>query len=340
MAGTLFGLGLSQQIGSDGLPLSGCKLYIYEAGTTTPVSVYQDYALSLTRAWPIEADANGRLPTFWLADGTYRARLTDSGGTVVFDTDNIQALGPSSGSASGATIDPTTIFTTGDLLWNAGSGARTGWVRANGRTIGSASSGAAERANADTQSLYEYLWANFSDSLCPVTTGRGVSAAADFAANKPIAVLDLRGRAPAGVDDMGNSAAGRLDASVVTSGLVTTPGNTGGADRVTLTTNQMPSHSHVATANAVPDHEHLVVGGGQNSNLTSSNYLASSRDYIGTGTPTDFNYAVFGSNTAANVGRSSAAGGHTPSVTNANTGGGAAHTNMPPFMLGTWYLKL
>lgn len=323
MAGTLFGLGLSQQIGSDGLPLSGCKLYIYEAGTTTPVSVYQDYALSLTRAWPIEADANGRLPTFWLADGTYRARLTDSGGTVVFDTDNIQALGPSSGSASGATIDPTTIFTTGDLLWNAGSGARTGWVRANGRTIGSASSGAAERANADTQSLYEYLWANFSDSLCPVTTGRGVSAAADFAANKPIAVLDLRGRAPAGVDDMGNSAAGRLDSSVVSSGLVTTPGNTGGADRVTLTTNQIPSHTHTATV-ADPGHTHAVYYNSPNvwSNGVNAGAHAPSASAGSTGSETS------GSNTTGIT------------VSNANTGGGAAHTNMPPFMLGTWYLKL
>lgn len=323
MAGTLFGLGLSQQIGSDGLPLSGCKLYIYEAGTTTPVSVYQDYALSLARAWPVEADANGRLPTFWLDDGTYRARLTDSGGTVVFDTDNIQALGPSSGAASGATIDPTTIFATGDLLWNAGSGARTGWVRANGRTIGSASSGATERANADTQAAYEYLWNNFSDSLCPVSTGRGGSAAADFAANKPIAILDLRGRSPVGVDDMGNSAAGRLDSSVVSSGLVTTPGNTGGADRVTLNTSQIPSHTHTGTTSSNGAHTHNYASAGQQPERVNSS-------------GTNGSSAVYGTPTQA----TSSGGDHTHTFTSDATGGGAAHTNMPPFMLGTWYLKL
>jgi len=54
------------------------------------------------------------------------------------------------------------------------------------RTIGSATSGATARANADTLALYTQLWNAMSDADCPVAGGRGASAAADFAANKKI----------------------------------------------------------------------------------------------------------------------------------------------------------
>jgi hypothetical protein len=61
-----------------------------------------------------------------------------------------------------------------------------GWVYANDGTIGTAASGATSRANADTWPLYNTLWANVSQAFAPVTGGRGISAIADFAANKPI----------------------------------------------------------------------------------------------------------------------------------------------------------
>jgi hypothetical protein len=70
-----------------------------------------------------------------------------------------------------------------------------GWVKANDGTLGNASSGATTRANADTADLYALLWNTFSDSLCPVSTGRGASATADFAANKTITLTKALGRA-------------------------------------------------------------------------------------------------------------------------------------------------
>jgi hypothetical protein len=177
MAGTLFGLGLSQQVSASGTPLSGCLLYIYQENSSTPVTTYSDFTLSTVQTFPIEADSAGRLPQIWVDDGSYRARLTTSAGVEVFDEPSVTAIGPSSttGSGGGGTsVDSSAIFSTGDPIWVPYSGSRTGWVRANGRTIGSGSSGATERAHADTQSLFEYLWTNFSNSVCAVSGGRGL----------------------------------------------------------------------------------------------------------------------------------------------------------------------
>jgi hypothetical protein len=211
MAGTLFGLGLSQQISADGVPLSGALLYLYEENSSTPVTTYSDFSLSTEQTHPIEADSAGRLPQIWVEDGSYRARLTTSAGIEVFDEASVTAIGASvtSGGSGGggSSVDATAIFQTGDPMWVPFSGSRTGWVRSNGRTIGSGSSAATERANADTQDLFEYLWNNFSNTLCAVSGGRGANATADFNANKTIALLDMRGQGAFGLDDMGNVAA-------------------------------------------------------------------------------------------------------------------------------------
>ena len=77
-----------------------------------------------------------------------------------------------------------------------------GWVRANGRTVGRATSGGTERANADSEALFLYLWG--ADAGLGVSTGRGARPAADCAANKKIALPDWRGRAIGALADMGN----------------------------------------------------------------------------------------------------------------------------------------
>jgi hypothetical protein len=110
---------------------------------------------------------------------------------------------------------------TGDIKFNVGSTAPTGWVFGNGMTIGSGASGATGRANADTVNLYTLLWNSWANAQAPVSGGRGANAAADFAANKTITVPDLRGTVLAGMDIMnGSGNAGRLS-SVMAS---TTPG--------------------------------------------------------------------------------------------------------------------
>lgn len=87
-----------------------------------------------------------------------------------------------------------TLFTTGDVKVTYKTTADSGWVMLDDGTIGSASSGATTRANADTEDLFTLLWNNTLDANCAVSTGRGANAAADFAANKTIALPKLLGR--------------------------------------------------------------------------------------------------------------------------------------------------
>jgi microcystin-dependent protein len=87
------------------------------------------------------------------------------------------------------------MWTTGDIKITLKSSPDTGWVFFDDGTIGSASSGASTRANADTEALFTLLWNFTTDSNCAVSSGRGVSAASDFAANKTIALPKVLGRA-------------------------------------------------------------------------------------------------------------------------------------------------
>lgn len=79
--------------------------------------------------------------------------------------------------------------------------APAGWVRLHGGTIGSASSGASERAHADTHDLFVLLWNEFDNTAAPVIGGRGASAEADWTANKRITLFDDRGLFDRAFDD-------------------------------------------------------------------------------------------------------------------------------------------
>jgi hypothetical protein len=80
----------------------------------------------------------------------------------------------------------------------ARSTAPTGWLAANGDTIGSAASNATN-ASADYSALFTVLWDNWSNTDLPIldsagaASTRGANAAADFAANKRLPLPDLRG---------------------------------------------------------------------------------------------------------------------------------------------------
>jgi microcystin-dependent protein len=132
---------------------------------------------------------------------------------------------------------------TGSVFDYVGSTAPTGYVLLSGRTIGNASSGGTERANADTQTLFELLWNSMTNTEAPVSSGRGASASADFAANKTITLPDARGRVIAGKDNMGGTTASRMTSGG--SGITgTTLGTSGGTETHTLTTAQLASHNH------------------------------------------------------------------------------------------------
>jgi microcystin-dependent protein len=215
--------------------------------TSTPQNAYQDTGLSILQTNPILCDSTGRLPQWFVADGAIKLRLTDKNGVQIFVGDNLLVVGPSSGGGGGGgSVDPTTILQTGDIKAVYGTGVLSGFVRANGRTIGSATSGATERANADTQALFVYLWV--ADANLAVSGGRGASAAADFAANKTIALPDLRGRVIAGLDGMGSSLAGRIGSGAGSFGVNNdTLGKAGGAEVHTIVTANLPPYTPSGT---------------------------------------------------------------------------------------------
>lgn len=124
---------------------------------------------------------------------------------------------------------PVSGFSTGDAKLTLKTSADTGWIMATDGTIGNASSGATY-ANANALALYTLLWTNVSNTYAPVTGGRGASAAADWAAQKPIALTKVLGRMLA-VAGAGSGLTSRV------------LGQTGGAETQTLGTANLPAYT-------------------------------------------------------------------------------------------------
>jgi len=222
----------------------GAKAYFFEAGTTTPRTTYTDAALTTPHTHPVLADGNGRFPAIFLDNGDYRERVRTAGDTTIWDTDNIPNAAPTD-PAEG--VDANAILTTGDVWFSFRNGTRDGAVRLNGRTIGSATSGATERANADCADLYAFLWNNLSNTLAPVSGGRGVNAAADFGNSKTIGLPDMQGTIPVGLAGMGGTDNTALDLAPVYIGSKTEGGSILGNNTHTLTTAQLPTFNPAST---------------------------------------------------------------------------------------------
>lgn len=260
-------------------------------------------------------------------------------------------IGVAAGGVEVATIGPGGGFIPTGAMWQyLGTTAPTGWVRGNGRTIGNASSSATERANADTEDLFEFLWDNFADAQCAVSSGRGASAAADYAANKTITLPDLRGRSFFGLDDMGATAAARLGAIITDE---TTNGAVGGSETVALTEAQLAEHTHAVTGNSGNNsvtHTHTFSATTSSETVTYTDTIRSGLNDASS-TPNSFS-ANIGQTAASRsssahthtvsgtTGSNSANHNHAISLTSAAAGSGSAHSNMPPAWLGTYIIKL
>jgi microcystin-dependent protein len=183
----------------------------------------------------------------------------------------------------------TLLTPTGSLVPYAGTSAPTGWLFCYGQAV--------------SRTTYVDLF-----TALGTTYGSG-DGSTTF--NLP----DLRGRVIAGKDDMGGTSANRLtDQSGGLNG--DTLGDSGGSETHTLTTAQMPSHTH--TVNSV-----TVYGASTTSSGSSYSGLlyTNNPDTIPTRTAT----------TGDGV------NSHTASL--ANTGSGAAHNNVQPTLILNYIIK-
>lgn len=233
---------------------------------------------------------------------------------------------------------------TGARIGFVGTVAPTGWVLGSGRTIGDASSGALERANADTANLYTLMWNSYTNTALVIQdsagtpTTRGASASNDFAAHKRLPLPDYRGRVPGGKDDMGGSTAGRLTAAGMGSGQVGTAmgaastGATGFTETHAMTSGELASHTHTFTGTAHnhtatdSGHTHTLGGNFTNINAGTSGLVALFAQ--GSSTATSSGSAVI---TVANT----TAGG-----TNSSTGSNTAFSVVQPTIIETVIIKL
>lgn len=359
----LYPLSRMQQFDRNGKLLDGAQLRLYDGGTTTPRVGFADGSLSTPLPWPILADASGRLPLIYLDDGFYRHRLVTKAGTMVFDDDGLPVLSTGSG-GSGTTVDPNALFGTRDIKIRFGEGKIDGYVPLNGRTIGSPGSGATERANLDTQSLFEEMWpfANIS-----IVGGKGASASADWAADKQLVLPDAAGRLFGGMDDLGAGRKNRITDATITGANL--PGSAGGVEKVALTVEQHAAHNHPASAttsvsastSASGNHQHTGNTGGMNANQIHSHQafpqggamaiIAGNGQSGGEAGRLAGAGSMLIGNVDLNHGHpftTDGAGNHvhtvtataSTSVTTTNTGGGQAHTNMPPALLLMIYIRL
>jgi hypothetical protein len=335
MAGSI-NLSLSQQFDKlNGNLLSGGRLYFYAAGTDAPQDAFKDTGLVLPHPNPIILASDGRVPQLYFADGSIHVRLTDSGGVVQFDEDNILVVGPSSGGGGGGgggtSVDPNAIFTTGWIDWQPVDEERSGWVRCNGNTIGNSGSGATYHA-AECQALFEYLWNKYPDSICSASGGRGGLSAADaWSGNtKTLKLLDFREMTIGGLATMGGPGDRGIFANIPHErGDQNTPAGIVGEIVHLLSHIDVPTHSHTGAnsgsteVNSV-DHTH------------SFSFPASEGGNATGATPTGGSI-WFGSGSATTGGENIA---HTHLFTTTPFGDGNPHNVTSRTMLGTFYQRL
>lgn len=187
---------------ADDTPAASALAFFFDSGTDTPMVTFLDSQRSIPHTHPVVANGAGIFSPIYLTPGDdYKVRVEEALGAILFEADGI--ANPAENTGEGLVVTSDQISMTGDVIWNAASGVRSGWVRANGQTIGSSGSGAVERANDDCAALFAFLWNNFPNASCPVSTGRGANPEADFAAGKTLGVLNMRGRGMVGADTMG-----------------------------------------------------------------------------------------------------------------------------------------
>jgi len=354
---------------------AGAMAYFYQANSSVPIATYADSSLTTPNAAPIVANAGGTFQPIYLPYMDYRVRVLDANGVVISDVDGISNPAPASGGGGGGiVVTASQIFQVGDPIWRLRSGTMSGFVRMNARTIGSAISGATERANADTEALFTYLWTTFSDLIAPVSTGRGANSSADWAANKTIGIPTMQGVLAVGLDDMGGAAAQTIQAittaSVTNASASCIVASANGLARgmnviidgaaagtiysisgttITLSASYTGATNAVASfrASFLTDAQEVGALGGAQTNIQDTSEMPSHNHGV-----TDpghlhkigqkiFVYAAgFGVINNPIGTKDENTSTETTGITINNTGGGLPMMNIQPSRAGTWYMKL
>jgi microcystin-dependent protein len=288
----------------------------------------------------------------WVGEiGPYRVRTFDPFDQLVEDLDNLPpAPPPFDEPPPPEALDTNALIQTGDIVANfSNGGARPGFVRCNGLTIGSLNSHATERASEDTRPLFIYLWQqDVGDILLP---DKGASSSGDWDADRQMTLPDLRGRALFGVDGMGNgSMSNRLSGAHFAAGTASVIGANGGTASVTLTTAELPAHNHVLTD---PKHNHVLHDPPHNHTLHDPPHSHSYQveTFIGgtsftpvnggglaqrPGTTGPSNSGVWIDAVSTGVTLDEVATG----ITLASTGDGLPFSQISPFLLTVFYIRL
>ncbi len=348
----LLSLSLQAVYDGPGNRVFDARLAVSAAGTNIPAAVYADAGYNTALPNPVLLRGNGTWPVIYAAPGSYRLRITDAFGFIYDEIDGLTVQDEAAGGGGGGSVDDKRLNQTGDIKDRYGTGTHPGWVRGNGRTIGSSASSATERANADCEALFLFLWTQ--DPNLAVSGGRGANAASDWAAGKTIALPDFRGRGRFSLDDMGATAAGRLTGGLFTFGNATTLGSYGGEASHVQTLAELASHDHAATGTMLSagTHNHTGTTNGAGAHLHEIPYRAlniyrtdggitQAVTSVGAADPNFTGYTST-ANDHTHLFTTASAGGHTHAMTVSVSarGSSAAMNWLPPFVLVSTYLKL
>jgi len=227
---------------ANGVPLAGGTVTTYAADGSTAKATYQNPAGSTINANPIVLDSAGRA-SIW-GTGPYVFKVEDSLGNIQYTSPTQEPtywLGISSFSESLLPLTTAGAWRTalgaaasgsavpiGCLLAFAGSSIPTQWLLCYGQAI--------------SRTTYSALFA-----VIGTTFGAGNG-------STTFNIPDMRGRVPAGADNMGGSYAGNLTSATIYSG---TPGTGVGAVLGVTGGNEAPQdHSHTITD---PTHNHAIL---------------------------------------------------------------------------------
>lgn len=149
---------------------------------------------------------------------------------------------------------------------------------------------------------------------------------------------DKRGRSPIGaIQGMGGGTLTSVINPAIIGNVNYALGTTNGANMVTLTPLQIPSHTHIANVNIVdPGHEHFTFNNipiPNGSDVSTTNYPSRRGDLND-----NLSYRMEGSDSIPTVGRSSkSTTGISITASNSATGGGEAHSNVHP-VIACYYI--